>query len=234
MDKESLNNTNGLSENQKDCFNAYINYKRGLDNSNYFKHEIYEIIKNQLSDISFLKLQLGIYYNSYINDIHNKMSDFEKDTFQHIKENNISGVHKEAILQIKSETENLLQTIVDKNIPKTSGAGRKKTEIKEAQEYLRKFVNEEHKSKFIQELKNQYQKSEPYIFNYVIRALIDMERLEQVNKNALKISFEKALDRKNQSQQNFNKQYSQDLKNNKEYNIIKKNIESIIETSLTK
>ncbi len=112
--------------------------------------------------------------------------------------------------------------------------GRKKAEVREAKEYLKKFVNEIHKEKFISELKNLYQSSDHFTFNLLIKVMIDLGYLEPITRVALKKSFEKALDREKQSQQNFNKQFNQNLKDTIEYKNLYSKISGVFESSLTK
>lgn len=228
--------TDGLSEKQKEDYKAYLNYKRIIDNPNYFKDSIYENIKVELDDIPFLKLQLGIFYNIYLDDICEKMNEFEKITLKHIEENNITGIPKRAILDLKSEVEETLSRLVNirKDVVIKGKRGRKRSTPKLAVEYLRKFVSEIHKEKFISELKSQYQSSDHFTFNLLIRVLIDLGYIEPTTRVALKNSFEKALDRVKQSQQNFNKQFNQDLKHTIEYKSISNNIKVAFESSLTK
>ena len=136
-------------------------------------------------------------------------------------------IKEEIGLNIRQVKKSIFKKEIDKKV------GRKKTEVKEVTYYLQKFISEEHKLRFIQELKKQYQNSEPSIFNYIVRILVDMGRVQITNNITIKTSFEKALGRKEQSSQNFNKQFSKDVKNLKEYKSIKNNIEHIIELSLT-
>lgn len=112
--------------------------------------------------------------------------------------------------------------------------GRKATEIKDAKDYLQNFYSEEHKTRFLQELKIKYQKSPHVIFNHVIRALKDRGYLEIATNIEIKEAFEKALDREGQSQQNYNNQSDSALNSGKEYDEIKKNILLIFEGSATK
>lgn len=227
------NDLNGLTENQVDNFIVYKNYKKFISRAAYHNIEIYSILKSELNDLPFLKLQLGLYYNSYIEDLCNNMVNFEEIVFNHIKKFDINGITKKAILNEKIEAEKMLLEAA--HIKKFKGlkAGRRKAEIKDAKEYLINFINEEHKVRFIIELTKQYQNCKHKVFNYVMIALVEMNRVRIVEKIELKTSFERALNRKEQSQQNFNKQFSKNLSNSQEIKNIKANIQLIIDNCLT-
>ncbi|CAM4182133.1 hypothetical protein [Zobellia nedashkovskayae] len=85
-------------------------------------------------------------------------------------------------------------------------AGRPKAVVKEAKEYL-KFELEENKAKFITELTNQFSKADIRIFNELMKILSNQGIITNATNKEIKESFEKALGRKPQSQQNFDKQF---------------------------
>lgn len=116
---------------------------------------------------------------------------------------------------------------------KNQKAGRKKAEIKDAKEYLDKFFTEGQKLKFIAKLRECYKDSEHKVFNLVVRALLKKGLLKEFKNKPIKVSFEKALGRKPQSQSNFDKQLSQNLDETEEYKNISKKIQSIFDKSLT-
>ncbi|MFH4964765.1 hypothetical protein V8G69_07145 [Gaetbulibacter sp. M235] len=143
---------------------------------------------------------------------------------------NALEVEKRIIRETGFEKEKPLSTYTKELVKKS---GRNKAQIKEAKAYLKNFFSEEQKLRFLSELKEQYQNSTHKIFNLVIKVLIDKEYLQMAERNALKISFEKALERRAQAQQNFNIQFNQESKSTIEYKSISENIQSLFEKSLT-
>ena len=117
-----------------------------------------------------------------------------------------------------------------------SKAGRKKAITKNAKEYLskEKFLNDNHKRRFIELLQESYKNYSHKNFNFLMRVLNNERYLEKVENVCLKEAFEKAFEREPQSQTNFNNQFniSRDEKT-PEYKAEKERVNIIFEKSFT-
>lgn len=189
-------------------------YLEKLENYNLDIRRI-EIMKGKESALSLQKCclliydeglealkQLGIsvYKSPIANDFEKtrkklvEACDLEQTAYQR-KSFNLTDISK----QFEKEGKQALQ----KNEKRKTG--RKPAQVKPAQDYLINIEFEERKILFLTELKKLYKGCEPKTFNHLIIVLLEIDILKKATNKELKVSFEKAIEPKEQAQQNFDK-----------------------------
>lgn len=202
----------------------------------------YEVIRDMISDNGInLKTWIGeTNLRKYIYELQNEMPTISRKLDSYIEEEvlnkNKATTFKIQRTQVEIKIKELVEeyesflsqneSIQTAKLTNIKKAGRPKAVVKDAKEYL-KFELEEYKEKFITELTNHFGKAAPRIFNTVIKVLYDEGRITNATNKEIKESFEKALGRKSQAQQNFNIQFK--AGESADYNQVLETINKIID-----
>lgn len=113
-----------------------------------------------------------------------------------------------SFLSIFDDLINILKIDVENDkIEKNKTGGRTKIKIKEVEYYLMGFEKIENKQKFLCKLKTKYKNVKPTIVVHLIKVLLKIGHLKNVSKKEYQGSFEKLLECKPTSPQNFNNQF---------------------------
>lgn len=187
--------------------------------SSYKKNEFEEVkqkLEKQLTSFEF---------------IYGKLNDIEKlefkcdylDTLENMKSHQKLSKFK-ALIDIQLSKVNGFCGEPQKKKP-----GRPSVKVKHAKEYLQNFELPENKIKFLKALKIEYSNVNHKTFNHLMIALNEMEYLKPATKTEYRKAFEKALDRKSQTKQNFDKQFK-DKTDPIIYDGIKSRISNIIQS----
>lgn len=214
--KDKIHNLNSLVNKINSDYNHIKKYEDELT-IDYLKYQCYLLEESILDaktfaceDIITEKRKRALDSNikqaiKIQNDFENKLSSLGESRDKDNENELFAAFDFELDSEIKTVSEKIIQTSINKKSLKK--AGRPRAVVKDAKEYL-KFGLEKNKEKFITELTNHFGNTEPRIFNTVMKILSTRGIITNATNKEVKESFEKALGRKSQSQQNFDKQFN--------------------------